>query len=208
MGESKVFEQSSGSVGNYQPRQRSFDQVQRPTTVSHFTGVHFIHERKKQPEKNAGHLGEVRTFTEDEAKAFDITKLLGKPCMLNIIHKPGKADPSKVYEQIAGVTSVPKGFDVPAQVNPNRGTVLRQVRRGRFRWHLPDFIKDKMKRSVEYQAMKQPSTRHMIGEPEKIGADDDLPFYSNGQVPIIATYNHRSADRNGKATIDVAGLYL
>ena len=29
-------------------------------------------------------------FTEDEAKAFDVTKLLGVPCMLSIVHEPGK----------------------------------------------------------------------------------------------------------------------
>src|SRR6476646_4032953 len=35
-----------------------------------------------------------RDFTEDELRAFDITNLLGVPCMLNIIHKAGKNDPS------------------------------------------------------------------------------------------------------------------
>ena len=32
----------------------------------------------------------VKIFTEDEAKSFDITKLLGVPCMINIIHKTSK----------------------------------------------------------------------------------------------------------------------
>lgn len=116
-----------------------------------------------------------KDFTEDEAKAFDITKLLGKPCMLNIIHKPGKADPSKIYEQIAGVTSVPKGFDVPAQVNSTVELYYDKFDADIFN-NLPDFIKDKMKGSVEYQALQQPQTRHMIGEPDKIGVEDDLPF--------------------------------
>src|ERR1700748_3863007 len=40
-------------------------------------------------------------FTEEEAKAFDITKLIGAPCFLNIIHKASKSDATKVYEQIA-----------------------------------------------------------------------------------------------------------
>ena len=31
-----------------------------------------------------------KDFTEDEARCFDISKLLGVPCMLNIIHKPSK----------------------------------------------------------------------------------------------------------------------
>src|SRR5688500_13440346 len=35
-----------------------------------------------------------KDFTEDEARKFDITALVGVPCMLNIIHKPSKRDPS------------------------------------------------------------------------------------------------------------------
>jgi hypothetical protein len=116
-----------------------------------------------------------KDFTEEEAKAFDITKLLGKPCMLNIIHKPGKADPSKIYEQIAGVTSVPKGFSVPEQVNASVELYYDKFDEEVFNG-LPDFLKDKMKTSQEYQAMKQPGTRNMVGEPAGIGEADDLPF--------------------------------
>ena len=59
-----------------------------------------------------------KDFTEKEAESFDITKLLGVQCMLNIIHKPGTKDPGKVYEQIAGITPMPKGVTCPAQINP------------------------------------------------------------------------------------------
>jgi hypothetical protein len=31
-----------------------------------------------------------KDFSDKEAEAFDITKLLGVPCMLNVIHKPSK----------------------------------------------------------------------------------------------------------------------
>lgn len=115
-----------------------------------------------------------KDFTEEEAKAFDITKLLGKPCFLNIIHKHGKADPSKVYEQIAGVTSVPKGFTIPDPVNTVVELYYDKFDEDVFN-SLPDFIKDKMKTSQEYQAMKQPATKNMVEEPAHIG-DDDLPF--------------------------------
>ena len=47
-----------------------------------------------------------KDFTEDEAKSFDITKLLGVPCMINIIHKPSK-DGLKIYEEISGITPLP-----------------------------------------------------------------------------------------------------
>jgi hypothetical protein len=116
-----------------------------------------------------------KDFTDDEAKSFDITKLLGKPCMLNIIHKPGKSDPSKIYEEIAGVTSIPKGFNVPEQVNKTQELYYDNFNEDLFN-SLPDFIKTKMQTSVEWQAMKQPGTKHMIGEPAHVGDADDLPF--------------------------------
>lgn len=116
-----------------------------------------------------------KDFTEDEAKSFDITKLLGKPCMLNIIHKPSQSDPTKVYENISGITTIPKGMTVPDQVNANQELYYENFDENVFN-SLPDFLKDKMKGSLEYQAMKQPAERHMIGEPQKIGVEDDLPF--------------------------------
>lgn len=40
-----------------------------------------------------------KAFTEDEAKRFDITKLLGKPCMISVIHKVSKT--GKNYAEIS-----------------------------------------------------------------------------------------------------------
>ena len=40
-------------------------------------------------------------FTEAEAESFDITRLVGKPCMLNITHKKS-ADGTKTYANITG----------------------------------------------------------------------------------------------------------
>ena len=53
---------------------------------------------KKQP-KNSLKSWRGKDFTEDETKSFDITKLLGVPYMINIIHKTSK-DGLKVYEEI------------------------------------------------------------------------------------------------------------
>lgn len=52
-----------------------------------------------------------RAFTADELKGFDSKNILMKPCMLSILHtEKGKA-------QVSGVAAVPKGLEVPAQVN-------------------------------------------------------------------------------------------
>lgn len=114
-------------------------------------------------------------FSEDEAKSFDITKLLGKPCMLNIIHVNGKSDPSKVYEQISGITALPKSVKCPAQINKSMMLCYDN-----FDWDLfnslPEFLQTKIKGSEEYQAMQSPGSKN-IPEPEEITEPiDDLPF--------------------------------
>lgn len=116
-----------------------------------------------------------KDFTEEEAKSFDITKLLGAPCMLNIIHNPSKSDPSKIYEQISGITPLPKGMKCPAQIN--KSIVLSY---DNFNWELfnslPDFLKTKIQSSEEFEAMQSPGSRN-IPEPESITEPiDDLPF--------------------------------
>ena len=113
-----------------------------------------------------------KDFTEEEARSFDITKLLGVPCMINIIHKPAKSDPTKIYQEISGITSVPKGIPVPDQINKTFCLSYDNFDEDLFN-NLPDFIKDKMKGSIEYAALKQPNSIHVS---ENIANTDDLPF--------------------------------
>ncbi len=110
-------------------------------------------------------------FTEDEAKSFDITKLLGKPCMLNIIHKPGATDKTKIYQSISSVSAMPKGMTAPDQINPNLLLSYDNFDESVFD-KMPDFIKQKMQGSIEYMALKQPQA-HNVHAAEVV---DDLPF--------------------------------
>jgi hypothetical protein len=118
-----------------------------------------------------------KDFTEDEAKRFDITALLGLPCMLNIIHKPSKSDASKVYQEIAGITSIPKGFSVPKPINPVVVLSYDKFDNEVFE-KLPDFIKNKMKSSQEYAKMMNPEHRPMPEDYDEVEVEtvDDLPF--------------------------------
>lgn len=51
-----------------------------------------------------------RQFSDDEAEKFDVAGILGKGCMLSIVHNP-KGD--KVYSNIASVSGLPKGVKAP-----------------------------------------------------------------------------------------------
>jgi hypothetical protein len=111
-----------------------------------------------------------KAFTEKEAEAFDITVLLGKPCMLSIIHKQAKN--GNTYAEISSVSSVPKGMNVPEQFNESK-----ELNYDKFDWELfetlPDFIKDKMKQTDEFKFMMQP---HETSVKASIEMDNDLPF--------------------------------
>lgn len=91
-----------------------------------------------------------RTFTEEEAKSFDITKVIGVPCMLNIIHKNSKAT-GKPYPFVASVAPMPQGIICPNAINPPfelapedwDGPKMEQV---------PNFLKEKIAESEEWKA--------------------------------------------------------
>ncbi len=103
-------------------------------------------------------------FTEEEAKSFDITKLLGLPCLLNVIHK--KSQKGSEYSFISSITTLPKEMECPPQINEtfefNYVDKFDSVLVESF----PDFIKDKIKSSSEYKAC--------IGMLEEDAHEDDI----------------------------------
>ena len=114
-----------------------------------------------------------KDFTEQEAQMFDITKLISVGCMINIVHSPSKTDATKIYDNIAGITAIPKGFKLPDQINPTFILSYDDFDFDKFDM-LPEFIKDKMKGSLEFAALqigKQPQPAQI----DKV-YPDDLPF--------------------------------
>jgi hypothetical protein len=95
-----------------------------------------------------------------EGEIFDVESLIDMPCMVNITHKT-KGD--KTYANILSVAPLPKGMPAPEQFNPS--LILNYT----DKWDevafeaLPDFIKDKMRKSREYHALHDAET-------------DDTPF--------------------------------
>lgn len=90
-----------------------------------------------------------KAFTDAEATSFDVTKLLGVPCMLNIIHKTSEKS-GKQYEQIASITPLPKGIDCPKQINPTFVLSYDNFDQSAF-LALPEFIRKTMEESKEYK---------------------------------------------------------
>lgn len=116
-----------------------------------------------------------KDFTTEEAKGFDVTKLLGVPCMLNIIHKPGVADPTKVYEKIASISPLPKGVKCPKQINETFVLTFDDWNDSLFN-SLPDFIRERIKSSAEFQEKLRPGEKHIPNADDITEPLDQLPF--------------------------------
>lgn len=124
-----------------------------------------------------------KPFTEDEAKAFDVTKLLGIPCMLNVVHiVSGKGN---TYANVAAITPMPKGTTCPPQINDNFEFNYSEFEDSKFN-ALPEYLRKKMEVTPEYlfaKGLKPEDNGSAFGKQSvteaflKEGSDmDDLPF--------------------------------
>jgi hypothetical protein len=112
-----------------------------------------------------------KAFTEEEAASFDITKLLGVPCTINVIHKVGKSN-GKTYAEIGSISPIMKGTVCPEQINPTQVLSYDD-----FNWDLfnslPEFLRKKIESSKEFKLLKAPAAK--IQEVTVEAADDDQP---------------------------------
>lgn len=114
-----------------------------------------------------------KSFTKEEIP-FDVTKLIGKPCLLSIIHKTAKN--GNTYAEISSVSTLPKGMTCPAQINPSFEFTYNPFSLEKFD-SLPDFLKDKIKQSDEYKFAITPHVTEAIASQAMDNEDpDDLPF--------------------------------
>lgn len=111
-------------------------------------------------------------YTDAEADNFDITKLLGQPCLLSVIHQPRKDDPTKNYVAISSIAKLMSGQNCPEQVNPTRVLSYDE-----FNWevfeNLSDYMKDKIRDSDEFQALQEPG---QIRDEQSSDELSDMPF--------------------------------
>lgn len=130
-----------------------------------------------------------RPFTEDQVKAFDVSNLIGVPCMLNVVHAASKKDPSKVYANVSSIAPLPKGLVCPDAMNE-----LKELSYDNFDWDffnsLPDFIKGKITSSLEYTKLtaeeeevstppvqqSKPVAQVEVEDEEEDENEDSLPF--------------------------------
>lgn len=111
-------------------------------------------------------------FTEEECRKFDITKLLGVPCLLSIIQQPSKTDPGRTYTVISSISPLMKGQECPDQINDTKVLSYDE-----FNWDLfeslSDYTKDKIRGSLEFQRIQEPG---LVRDTETGNDEINTPF--------------------------------
>lgn len=113
-----------------------------------------------------------KKFTDLEAKSFDITRLIGVPCTINVVHKEAK-NGGKVYAEIGSISPIMKGTLCPEQINPTQVLSYDE-----FDWDLfnslPDFLKKKIEGSNEYKEIA--TNKALENNKTSVETTDDIPF--------------------------------
>lgn len=108
-------------------------------------------------------------FTDEQAKSFDISKLLGKPCMLNVIHKDSQK--GNKYAQVSSITPIPEGMTCPDPINKVFELSYSDWSDEKFN-SLPEWIRKEMEQTPEFKMISTGG-----GDVKADVTDDDLlPF--------------------------------
>ncbi|WP_299077735.1 phage replication initiation protein, NGO0469 family [uncultured Paraglaciecola sp.] len=112
-----------------------------------------------------------RAFTEDELKGFDLFNVLGKPCMVNVVHTTSKQG-DKTYANIASIAAMPQGASLPVASNELVKFSLDEFDQLTYE-SLPDWLQKK----INVHGVNQPVTRESENPAPTGGSfDDDIPF--------------------------------
>lgn len=89
------------------------------------------------------------SFTDDDAKSFDVDELLGKECLISIAHKES---PNGKYVAINSTAQMPEGMTCPPAVNKPKILSYDRFDKEYF-VTLPKFIQEKMEKTPEFIKM-------------------------------------------------------
>lgn len=110
-----------------------------------------------------------RNFSAEEEAAFDVSKLLGVPCMVSVIHNQ-RGD--KNYANVQSVSGVPKGIEKPTKTECD--PILYDSDNIASWDHLPEWLQKK----IDEQVTDSPNGSQGAAQ-QRSDLDDDIPFATN-----------------------------
>lgn len=102
---------------------------------------------------------------------YDTEKLIGKSCLVTVVHKLGKD--GKVYANIGNCTVMPKGMVCPDAINETKILNYDDFNKELFE-SFPKFIQDKIKSSSEYQAMNNTKAKENGEDPFEFDDNEEI----------------------------------
>lgn len=94
-----------------------------------------------------------RPFTEEELADFDLDKVLGTGCMLNVVHVQ-KGD--KIRENINGIVALPRGMKVEKPKDSISFVLNKDTVNDIDVLGIPSWLVDMIRKSVTYKELTEP----------------------------------------------------
>lgn len=111
-------------------------------------------------------------FTEEELQGFDLNKVLGKPCQIQVIHTV-KGD--NTYSNIAAIMALPKGM----KVEPPASTLVYDLDDKKAVENiilLPEWIQKKVMESITWKELNKSTVGATVENHSTTNEADDLEF--------------------------------
>lgn len=117
-----------------------------------------------------------KAFTDEEAQGFDLKRLLGANCMVQVIHK---TKDGKTFANVTNVVQLPKGMEKRTLENPIQYFSFEE-HQGETPINTPQWIMDIIKASSEWAQITRgeipgEDEGESFGDDSQI-LDDDIPF--------------------------------
>lgn len=109
-----------------------------------------------------------QAFTDEQAAEFDVSKLLGQPCMISVVEdKRG----DKTYTNVASVSRLPKGTEPP---KPEGELLIYYNRNDKADQEVFKKLPEWLQKKIEDQLEAEPQGVQQAPSPEL--GEDDIPF--------------------------------
>jgi len=123
-----------------------------------------------------------QAFTDEELAGFDVTKLLGACCQVQVVHSTSK-DGSRTYANVAAVIALPKGTKKFKAENAHRFFSFDDDANCVLDDTIPEWVQGIIKDSGEWKALEagaDPATTDAAdetgGNTTDVTEEDNLPF--------------------------------
>ena len=119
-----------------------------------------------------------RAFTQEEMDGFDLRNVLGKACMISVVH--GTKSDGSPYAKVGSVSKMPKGMSVPQKTTNalilfdlDAPDALENLQK------LPEWVQNRIKESETYKEKMRPDASVVEARNDDfavIDAAEDCPF--------------------------------